>query len=143
MLISFDTISEAEKNQKEYEPGVYTVRVVSAEEGVSGNGNEFLKVEFETMGDEIFKIKHWFFVTEKAVSILLNFLQAVGLYDKEAKKAVEFEPDDLLGLVCKIELVKGAENENGKSYLEMKPWSCQPVDEVKTKNNVDSDTVPF
>ena len=152
MLISFDTISEAEKSRKEYKPGVYTVRIIDAEEGMSRSGNEFLKVEFETMGEEVFKVKHWFFNTEKAVTILLNFLEAVGLYDKDAKKAVEFETDDLLGLVLKVEFVKGEENENGKSYLQLKPWSCKAVEETKSKSVkskksdsdiIDEDNIPF
>lgn len=134
MLISFDTISEAEKSRKEYKPGAYTVKIIDAKEGLSSNGNEFLKVEFETMGEEVFKVKHWFFNTERAVTILLNFLESVGLYDKDAKKAVEFETDDLLGLVLKVEFVKGEEDENGKSYLQLKPWSCKSVEETKSKS---------
>ena len=128
MLISFKEIEENVKPQKNYDAGVYEVQVVKAEEGCSNNGTPQLFVEFETRGVETFNVKHWFYKTPKALSILLNFLSAVGIYDKESKEDVNYSPEDLLGSILKVEFVK----DNDNKYLVLKPWSCEAVGGLAT-----------
>ena len=126
MLISFDDIKKAEESQKVYEEGVYTVKVKAVENKVSQNtGNEFLRVTFETIGENVFEVKNNYFFTEKSLSIFLNLLSAIGLYDKENPTDLRFENEDLLGHVLQLELVLGEPNDKGKRYLEVKPWSCE------------------
>lgn len=130
MRITLDELKNV-KTFKEHEEGRYTMRVVKAKEGVtSQSGTEFLQIDCETMGDDVFNINNRFYNTEKALSILLNFLSAVGFYNEG--EMVEFEPDDLLGAIFSVELVKGEPNDNGRSYLEFKPWTCEEVSGVAT-----------
>ena len=60
---------------------------------------------------------------------------------------VEFEPDDLLGSIFSVELVKGEPNENGRSYLEFKPWTCEEVSGQATPKKAakkeDKEEMPF
>lgn len=147
MRITLDELKNV-KTFKEHEEGRYTMRVVKAKEGVtSQSGTEFLQIDCETMGDDVFSINNRFYNTEKALSILLNFLSSIGFY--EEGKMVEFEPDDLLGAIFSVELVKGEPNENGRSYLEFKPWTCEEVSGVATpakkasKKSEDKEELPF
>ena len=134
MYISFDESQEAMKNSfKEYAEGVYQVRIKKVTEGVWEQAkSEYLEVEFETMGDEVFTVRNRYTKSPKALSILLNLLSAVGIYDKDNKEGTHFENDDLLGAILKLELVKGEPNQNGKQYLEVKPWSCEAVSGLAT-----------
>ena len=126
MRIPLDELKNVKTGSfKEYEEGRYTLRVVNAKEGVSQSGTEYLEIEGEVIGEDTFKIRNRFYNTEKALSILLNFLSSIGFY--EEGKMVEFEPDDLLGAIFSVELVKGEPNENGRNYLEFKPWTCEEV----------------
>ena len=64
MLIQFDDIKKAEESQKVYEEGVYTVKVKAVENKVSQNtGNEFLRITFETIGENVFEVKNNYFFT--------------------------------------------------------------------------------
>lgn len=131
MLIQFDDIKKAEESQKVYEEGVYTVKVKAVENKVSQNtGNEFLRITFETIGENVFEVKNNYFFTEKSLSIFLNFMSAIGLYDKENQdtSGLRFENEDLLGHTLQLELVLGEPNDKGKRYLEVKPWTCNPAD---------------
>lgn len=147
MKISFKEIEENVKTPKSYDAGVYEVQVVKAEEGQSKSGTPHLFVEFETRGAETFNVKHWFYHTPKALSILLNFLSAVGIYQEGNKDDLEYSPDDLLGAILEVEFVK---DDEGK-YLVLKPWSCKAVSGLATpakkptpKKVVEEDTeVPF
>ena len=126
MRITLDELKNVKTGSfKEYEEGRYTLRIVNAKEGVSQSGTEYLEIEGEVIGEDVFKIRNRFYNTEKALSILLNFLSAVGFYNED--EMVEFEPDDLLGSIFSVELVKGEPNDNGRSYLEFKPWTCEEV----------------
>lgn len=140
MLITFKESQEAMKNQgKEYAEGIYQVRVMKAVDGVSAQtGTEYLEIEFETMGEEVFTVKKRFYKTEKALSILLNFLSAVGVYDKNSKDDLHFENDDLLGAILKVEFVKGEPNDKGKRYLELKAWSCEAVGGLATPTTTET-----
>ena len=146
MRITLDELKNV-KQFKEHEEGVYTVRIVNAKEGVSKNtGTEYLEIEGEVIGEDTFKIRNRFYNTEKALSILLNFLSSVGFYNEG--EMVELEPDDLLGLIFSVELVKGEPDNNGRSYLELKPWTCEAVEQInkskKTTSKVEeSDSMPF
>ena len=134
MLIKFSESQEATKNSfKEYAAGVYQVKVIKATDGTSNSGTEYLEIEFETMGEDVFKVRNRFYKSPKALSILLNFLSAIGVYDKDSKEDLEFDNNDLLGSILKVELVKGEANEQGKSYLELKPWSCEAVSGLTTQ----------
>lgn len=137
MLISFNDIQKAEESQKTYEPGVYQVRIIKVEDKVGQNsGNPYLRVTFETVGEKVFEIKNNYFFTEKSLSILLNLLSAIGLYEKDASTAdLNIDNDDLLGHNLKLELVLGEFHDNGKQYLEVKPWTCEAVSE--------EDSIPF
>lgn len=137
MLIKFDSIQKAEENNKSYEPGVYQVRIIKVEDKVGQNsGNPYLRVTFETVGEKVFEIKNNYFSTEKSLSILLNLLSAIGLYEKgTSTEDLNIDNNDLLGCNLKLELVLGEENENGKRYLEVKPWTCEAVSE--------EDSIPF
>ena len=131
MRITLDELKNVKTGSfKEYEEGRYTLRVVNAKEGVSKSGTEYLEIEGEVIGEDTFKIRNRFYNTEKALSILLNFLSSVGFYNEG--EMVEFEPDDLLGAIFSVELVKGEPNENGRSYLEFKPWTCEEVSGTAT-----------
>lgn len=147
MRITLDELKNVKTGSfKEYEEGRYTLRVVNAKEGVSQSGTEYLEIEGEVIGEDTFKIRNRFYNTEKALSILLNFLSAVGFYNEG--EMVEFEPDDLLGAIFSVELVKGEPNDNGRSYLELKPWTCEAVEQInkskKTTSKVEeSDSMPF
>lgn len=133
MLITFSESQEATKNSfKEYAEGVYQVKVIKATDGTANSGTEYLEVEFETMGEDVFKVRNRFYKSPKALSILLNFLGAIGIYDKDSKEDLEFDNNDLLGSILKVEFVKGEANENGKQYLELKPWSCEGVSGLVT-----------
>ena len=152
MLISFKDSQEAMKsNFKDYAEGVYQVKVINVKEGKANSGTEYLEVEFETMGEDVFKVRNRFYKSQKALSILLNFLSAIGIYDKNSKEDLRFENDDLLGSILKVEFVKGESNENGKQYLELKPWSCEEVSglaspkktEKKTEVVGEEEEVPF
>ena len=133
MLITFKDSQEATKNSfKEYAEGVYQVKVIKATDGTANSGTKYLEIEFETMGEDVFKVRNRFYKSPKALSILLNFLSAVGIYDPNSKEDLRFENDDLLGSILKVEFVKGEANENGKQYLELKPWSCEGVSGVAT-----------
>lgn len=146
MRITLDELKNV-KTFKEHEEGRYTMRVVKAKEGVtSQSGTEFLQIDCETMGDDVFNINNRFYNTEKALSILLNFLSAVGFYNEG--EMVDFEPDDLLGAIFSVELVKGEPNDNGRSYLEFKPWTCEEVSGQATpkktaKKVEESEQMPF
>ena len=148
MRITLDELKNV-KQFKEHEEGRYTMRVVKAKEGVtSQSGTEFLQIDCETMGDDVFSINNRFYKTEKALSILLNFLSSIGFY--EEGKMIEFEPDDLLGAIFSVELVKGEPNENGRSYLEFKPWTCEevsgtatPAKKASKKAEPEDETLPF
>ena len=146
MRITLDELKNVKTGSfKEYEEGRYTLRIVNAKEGVSQSGTEYLEIEGEVMGEDTFKIRNRFYNTEKALSILLNFLSAVGFYQEG--EMVEFEPDDLLGAIFSVELVKGEPNENGRSYLEFKPWTCEEVSgqatPKKTAKEEDKEEMPF
>ena len=133
MLISFKDSQEAMKSSfKEYAEGVYQVKVVKATDGVAQSGTEYLEIEFETMGEDVFKVRNRFYKSQKALSILLNFLGAVGIYDKDSKEDLDFSNDDLLGSILQVEFVKGEPNDNGKQYLGLKPWSCEAVSGLAT-----------
>ena len=89
MRITLDELKNV-KTFKEHEEGRYTMRVVGAKEDVtSQSGTEFLQIDCKTMGDDVFSINNRFYNTEKALSILLNFLSAVGFYNEG--EMVEFE----------------------------------------------------
>lgn len=148
MRITLDELKNVKTGSfKEYEEGRYTLRVVNAKEGVSQSGTEYLEIEGEVIGEDTFKIRNRFYNTEKALSILLNFLSAVGFYNEG--EIVEFEPDDLLGAIFSVELVKGEPNDNGRSYLELKPWTCEEVTGQATpkkttkKVEPEDETLPF
>jgi hypothetical protein len=154
MLITFKDSQEATKNEyKEHAEGVYQVKITKVTEGVwSQAKSEYLEVEFETMGEDVFTVRHRFTKSQKALSILLNLLSAVGIYDKDSKEDLRFENDDLLGSILKVEFVKGDVNANGKQYLELKPWSCEEVSglaspktaEKKTEDElIGEEEVPF
>lgn len=133
MLIPFKDSQKAMENQsKEYAEGIYQVKVIKAEDGTAKSGTEFLEVEFETMGEEVFKVRNRFYKSEKALSILLNFLSAIGIYDKNSTEDLNFENTDLLGSILQVEFVKGEPNDKGKQYLELKPWSCEDVSGLAT-----------
>lgn len=145
MRITLDELKNV-KTFKEHEEGRYTLRVVNAKEGVSQSSTEYLEIEGEVIGEDTFKIRNRFYNTEKALSIMLDFLSAIGFY--EEGKMVEFEPDDLLGAIFSVELVKGEPNENGRSYLEFKPWTCEEVSGVATpakraSKSEDKEELPF
>lgn len=149
MLITFKDSQEAMKsNFKDYAEGVYQVKVINVKEGKVNSGTEYLEVEFETMGEDVFKVRNRFYKSSKALSILLNFLSAIGIYDKNSSEDLSFENDDLLGSILKVEFVKGEPNENGRQYLELKPWSCEAVSGLASpktaeKKDEDSSEVPF
>ena len=149
MLITFKDSQEATKNSfKEYAEGVYQVKVIKVTDGTANSGTEYLEIEFETMGEDVFKVRNRFYKSPKALSILLNFLGAIGIYDKNSQEDLIFENDDLLGSILKVEFVKGEANENGKQYLELRPWSCEAVSGITTKKVVaqkveDSEQDPF
>lgn len=126
MLISFDDIKKAEESQKTYDEGIYTVKIKQVEDKVGQNsGNEYKRVTFETIGENVFEVKNNYFFTEKSLSIFLNLLSSIGLYDKENPTDLRFENEDLLGHILQLELVLGEPNDKGKRYLEVKPWSCE------------------
>ena len=105
MLITFKDSQEATKNSfKEYAEGVYQVKVIKATDGTANSGTEYLEIEFETMGEDVFKVRNRFYKSPKALSILLNFLGAVGIYDKNSQEDLRFENDDLLGSILKLNL---------------------------------------
>lgn len=138
MKIDFSDVVETPK--KEYKEGVYTVQVVKVEEGTSRSGTQSLMVEFETKGEEMFKVKHWFYLTPKAKSILKNFLYAVGVCAEDEKGGIEVNPDDLLGARLQVELVK----DKDKGYLTLKPWSCKKIETATTTTSVvDDGSIPF
>ena len=145
MLIKFTDIEENVKPQKSYDAGIYEVQVVKAEEGHSKSGTPHLFVEFETKGDVTFNVKHWFYQTPKALSILLNFLGAIGIYDKNSKEDLNYNPEDVIGARLKVEFEKDSD---GK-YLQLKPWSCEAVSGITTKKVekkvevVDDSEIPF
>lgn len=133
MLITFKDSQEAMKSTfKDYAEGIYQVKVIKATDGTANSGTEYLEIEFETMGEDVFKVRNRFYKSPKALSILLNFLSAVGIYDSNSKEDLEFDNDDLLGAVLKVEFVKGEPNDNGKQYLELKPWTCEAVSGLAT-----------
>ena len=141
MLITFKDSQEATKNSfKEYAEGVYQVKVIKANDGTANSGTEYLEIEFETMGEDVFKVRNRFYKSPKALSILLNFLGAIGIYDKNSQEDLRFENDDLLGSILKVEFVKGEANENGKQYLELKPWSCEAVSGLATLKKAEKKT---
>jgi len=141
MLITFKDSQEATKNSfKEYAEGVYQVKVIKATDGTANSGTEYLEIEFETIGEDVFKVRNRFYKSPKALSILLNFLGAIGIYDKNSKEDLEFNNDDLLGSILKVEFVKGEANENGKQYLELKPWSCEAVSGLATPKKAEKKT---
>lgn len=146
MRITLDELKNVKTGSfKEYEEGRYTLRVVNAEEGVSQSGTEYLEIEGEVIGEDTFKISNRFYNTEKALSILLNFLSSVGFYNEG--EMVEFEPDDLLGSIFSVELVKGKPDKNNRRYLEFKPWTCEEVSGQATPKKVakeeDKEEMPF
>lgn len=136
MKIDFSDAVETPK--KEYKAGVYTVQVVKAEEGTSKSGTPSLMVEFETKGEEVFNVKHWFYITPKAKTILKNFLSAVGVCAEDEKGGIDVNADDLLGARLQVELVKG-----DKGYLELKPWSCKKIEGGNVAVAKDTEEVPF
>lgn len=131
MLISFEDIKKVEENNKSYESGVYQVKIIKVEDKVGQNsGNPYLRVTFETIGDNVFEIKNNYFFTEKSLSILLNLLSAIGLYEKGSSTAdLNIDNNDLLGNKLKLELILGEANEQGKRYLKVKPWTCESIDD--------------
>lgn len=130
MRITLDELKNV-KTFKEYEEGHYTLRVVAAKEGFSTNtGTEYLEVESETMGEDVFKIRKRYYNTEKALSIMLDFLSAIGFYNEG--EMVDFQPDDLLGSIYEADLVKGEADDKGRQYLEIAPWTCEEVSGVAT-----------
>lgn len=140
MYIDFSDMEE--KEVKDYKPGVYEVQVVNAEEQTTkSSGKSCLMVEFETQGEEMFKIKHWFYFTPKAKSIFKNFMYAIGLCEENEKEGIKFDLDDLLGARLQVELVK---DEEGK-YLQLKPWSCKAINGLATptKKADTEEEVPF
>lgn len=145
MLIDFSKIEQVEQNKpefKEYPEGEYTFKVIEVKEEHPTDKSPSLTVQFETMGDNVFKFKNWFYLTDKALPIFLNFLSAVGLYVKGQKSNVEFENDDLLGCCLKGTLVK----QEGSKYLGLKPYTCKPVETTKvktTKSSNDTEEIPF
>lgn len=147
MRITLDELKNVKTGSfKEYEEGRYTLRVVNAKEGISQSGTEYLEIEGEVIGEDTFKIRNRFYNTEKALSILLNFLSAVGFYNEG--EMVNFEPDDLLGSIFSVELVKGEPNENNRRYLAFKPWSCEAVEQINKSKKItskveESDSMPF
>ena len=147
MFISFKDSQEANKKvYKDYPEGKYQVKVINVSEGNSKNGTPYLEVEFETMGELVFKVRKRFYQTPKALSVLLNFLSAVGIYDSSSNEDLNFDNNDLLGAILKVELVKGEANEQGKQFLELKAWSCEAVGGLTTKKEEtldNSDTIPF
>lgn len=145
MIITFKDSQKAMENSfKEYAEGVYQVKVIKATDGKANSGTEYLEVEFETMGEDVFKVKNRFYKSEKALSILLNFLSAIGIYDKNSTDDLSFENEDLLGSILKVEFVKGEPNDKGKQYLELKPWSCEEVSGIASpkKSNI-TEQAPF
>ena len=147
MRITLDELKNVKTGSfKEYEEGRYTLRVVNAKEGVSQSGTEYLEIEGEAMGEDTFKIRNRFYNTEKALSIMLNFLSSIGFYEEGS--VVDFQPDDLLGSIFSVELVKGEPDENNRRYLAFKPWTCEAVEQInkskKTTSKVEeSDSMPF
>ncbi len=147
MRITLDELKNVKTGSfKEYEEGRYTLRVVNAKEGVSQSGTEYLEIEGEVIGEDTFKIRNRFYNTEKALSIMLNFLSSIGFYEEGS--VVDFQPEDLLGAIFSVELVKGEPDENNRRYLAFKPWSCEAVEQInkskKTTSKVEeSDSMPF
>lgn len=155
MLIKFSESQEATKKTfKEYPEGIYQVKIIKVSEGVWEQAkSEYLEVEFETMGEDVFTVRNRYTKSPKALSILLNLLSAIGIYDKDSKEDLEFENDDLLGSILKLELVKGEPNSDGRQYLEVKPWTCEEVSGLATPKKAttvkkaetvdDTESVPF
>lgn len=149
MRITLDELKNVKTGSfKEYEEGRYTLRVVNAKEGISQSGTEYLEIEGEVIGEDTFKIRNRFYNTEKALSILLNFLSSVGFYNEG--EMVEFQPEDLLGSIFSVELVKGEPDENNRRYLAFKPWTCEevsgqatPKKKVVEEKEDNADQLPF
>ncbi len=144
MLIKLKTLEQAESTQKEYKEGKYKVRITKAIEGVSDlQKTPYLELTFETVEGDIFSIRNRFYLTEKAMSNLLNLLAAIDIYDKDKKEDLNFEPNDLLGALLEVEFVKGEPNKDGKRYLEYKPWSAKAVSGVATPEKDETQEIPF
>ena len=147
MRITLDELKNV-KQFKEHEEGRYTMRVIDAGEGTSSEkGTPYLEVKCEVLGEDRFEISNKFFNTEKSLSILLNFLSAIGFY--EEGNMVEFEPDDLLGAIFSVELKKGKPDKNGRVYLNFAPWTCEEVSGTATpkkkvaKVEPETESLPF
>ena len=73
-------------------------------------------------------------------------MSAIGIYDKTSTDDCNFNNEDLLGSVLKVEFVKGEPNDNGKQYLELKPWTCEAIGGLATPkakgNVVDEEEIP-
>lgn len=145
MRITLDELKNV-KTPKKHEAGRYTMRVIDAKEGVANSGTEYMQITVETMGEDVFKQNNRFYNTEKALGIFLNFLSSIGMY--EEGKPINIEPEDIIGSIFSVELVEGKPNENGQTYLEFKPYTCEEVSGQATpkktaKEVEESEQMPF
>lgn len=90
------------------EEGMYNVTIESVENKVSSTGKDMLLVRFreEETKTAIFEN---YVLTENCLWKLKELLTAAGI---ECDGAIDFEPDDLVGLVFKAKVVKDSYNDS-------------------------------
>lgn len=90
------------------EEGIYNVTIESVEEKTSSSGKPMLLVRFreETTKTAIFEN---YVLQENCLWKLKELLSAAGI---ECDGAIDFDTDDLVGLVFKAKIVKDSYNDN-------------------------------
>jgi hypothetical protein len=119
------------------EPGAYVAQLVAASETTSLKGDQVLELTLTINGVEI---KDRLYNTEAAAWRIKQMRASFGFVDDAAE--VEFEPQTMVGKLCRVEVHFGAERTSGKyvgkRFLEVKTYL-----EAGAKPEEQADEIPF
>jgi hypothetical protein len=113
--------------------GEYFVVIIDFEEIESMNGNTGWSFTFKNKREESIRDTYW--ITEKAMPRLWNLANSAGLSEKQM---ADFQPEDLIGKMIKIEVEPDGTYFNVKNVM-----SAESIDEVEKKALQSLADVPF
>ena len=102
---------EEKSRASHVEAGEYNLIIANAEEALSSNSNEMIKIKLRVTqphfdGDEGPVVFDNLVFTERAFWKIDQFLKAIGEHPGEGRE-VSVDPDDLIGKMCKAKLSVG------------------------------------
>lgn len=143
-----------------YEKGKHRFKIISSEREISKAGNEMITIginlrNYETGAEFDLGKPQYLVATEKGIWKIITICKAAGRKDLYERKnsdglRIELQPHELLGLTGDCFCDFGEENEQKRSFLEIKYFivpdeqeTVTPVKEAVKKPEFDDTDIPF